>query len=140
MVTPRVENCVIEKVEEVSVGRRENWSVVDLSNGGKFEEPSGTGAFHAGDSLVVVLSPVFKVVRSFQRPGFTYWTEVGRSRDTQDMFLLVPFVGVLALLLIWPGWSEDTRTIMRVVLLLFLFVWSMYMLGIHGPRLFAGLH
>lgn len=145
-IPPWIEQCAIESVKEVSVregsgrgARRQNWSVVDLANGAGFEKPSGTGEFAAGDSLLVVLSPLFKVVRSFQRPGFTYWTEVGRSGDTQEMFLLVPIVGLLSLMLIWMGWTEDTRTILRVVLLLFLFIWGMYMLGIHGPRLLARL-
>jgi hypothetical protein len=144
LVTPRVEECRVEAVKEVQVrmgaGRGAtwvDWAVLDLSNGSGLEMPAGRGAFHVGDSLLVEVSPVFNVVRRYHRPSQTYWSDAGFSGDTEELFALVPVIGLLALLLVADRWSEDTRTMLRLVLMVLLFVWLLYMLGIHGPRLLA---
>jgi hypothetical protein len=141
---PVVETGRVDAVSEVNVrqgaGRSAswvNWTVLDLANGAGLEFPSGRGAFQVGDTLLVEVSPVFKVVRRFHRPGQASWSEAGFSGDTEEMFVLVPVVGLLALLLLATGWSDDGRTMLRLVLIVLLFVWSLYMLGIHGPRLLS---
>lgn len=144
LVPPRVEACRVEAVTEVQVRqgavRRAtwvDWAVLDLSNGSGLEMPAGRGAFHVGDSLVVEVSPVFKVVRRYHRPSQTQWSDASFSGDTEELFALVPVIGLLALLLVANWWSEDTRTMLRLVLMVLLFVWLLYMLGMHGPRLLA---
>ncbi len=111
------------------------WTVVDLSDGTRFQTQAVAGVFPIGDTLEVRQSALFghtTAYRNLRRGGS--WVVLEASEEGFEGF---PYL-VLAccLLLLMPWWSEDNRLFLMGVLGVTAVAWIIMMLGTGGLLLF----
>lgn len=108
------------------------WSSIDLSNGKSIWTQRTAKNFTVGDTMDLDLSAVLRKVVRYRGPGTAIrpWYETeGMNKD----FRPFPFAVVLfALLLFFPGWSGESRMLLRGVLGVTLIAWLITMAATGG--------
>ena len=121
----------IEQVSEFSShegsrggkGRMRYWSSIDLSNGKNIWTQRTSNNFTVGDTMEVDLSAALGKVIHYRGPGTSVrpWYETEGVNENYRPF---PFAVVLfALLLFYPRWSDESRLLLRGLLLVTLVAW-----------------
>lgn len=140
LVHTTVEELSGVEVNESSRRRRvvTPWSLVRTADGSRFEVAGSTGLWTVGEPLELERSRLFKEVVRYRRdaPG-AYWSRTVRESDTLETTVVVALVALLAGALLLPWWGPQSRMALRLVLVVLVVTWGMYVLGVHGLRLLS---
>lgn len=141
--TPVVVRTTVDEVRGVEVNESTKrrrvvtpWSKVHCADGSRFELPGSSGLWTVGEPLELERSRLFKQVLRYRRdvPG-SFWNSVVRGSDARETTVVVALVAILAGALLLPWWGVQTRMALRLVLVVLVVTWGMYVLGAHGVRL-----
>lgn len=108
----------------------EQWAVVTMANGSKFQIHGDAALFPPGDTIMLELTPLWKEVARYRRPAYPQatWTELSSRNKEYDAFP----AGVLicALLLLVPFRTVQPRWYLHGILLLLTSAWLVTIIGL----------
>jgi hypothetical protein len=114
---------------------KDEWVVVHLANGARFQMRDGFGVLEIGDTLEVEATPWRDHVLRYRTPTHFYkdWHLVAERTDETNLFPLL--VCIASVLLLLPVRSLQFRWIMHFLLLLTVFPWLLSLIGTEGLTL-----